>query len=98
MNECDCVRHKERTAEEIQQLTSRLNRIEGQIRGISRMVQENRYCINIYNQVSAVQAALTSFNRELLNAHIKSCIVEDIREGSNDSIDELCDLLAKTIK
>ncbi len=98
MNECDCTRHKERTAEEIQQLTSRLNRIEGQIRGIGKMVQDNRYCIDIYNQVSAVQAALTSFNRELLNSHIKSCIIDDIRQGSNDSVDELCDLLNRTIK
>lgn len=97
MEEC-CVRHKERSEEEIRSLTSRLNRIEGQIRGISKMVSENRYCVDIINQISAVQSALNAFNRELLVSHINSCVVDDIRDGSNEAVSELCELLQRTMK
>lgn len=93
-----CSRHKERSSEEIKSLTTRLNRIEGQIRGISRMIESDRYCVDIITQITAVQSALNSFTRELLNSHIRTCVVEDIRVGKDEIVDELCDLLQKTMK
>ena len=94
----DCCKHKQRTEEEIRNLTSRLNRIEGQIRGIAKMIEDDRYCVEIITQVSSVQAALNSFNKKLLEAHIKSCVVDDIKSGKEDTVDELCQLLQKTMK
>ncbi|OUQ12219.1 CsoR family transcriptional regulator [Lachnoclostridium sp. An14] len=95
---CGCSRHKHRTAEEEKALLNRLNRIEGQIRGIKNMVEEERYCIDILNQVSAVQAALNSFNRILLTDHIHSCVVERVEEGDTEVIDELCRAIQKLMK
>lgn len=100
MPECCCERkkHKARTPEEVRSLTVRLNRIEGQISGIRKMIEENRYCPDILVQVSAVQSALNSFNKELLASHIKSCVVDDIKAGNETVVDELCELLKKTMK
>lgn len=94
---CDC-RTKHRSAKESKDLINRLNRIEGQIRGIKNMVEEERYCVDILNQVSAVQAALNSFNKELLANHIHSCVVEDIRAGKEEAVDELCETIKKLMK
>lgn len=94
---CEC-RMKHRTAKETKDLITRLNRIEGQIRGIKNMVEEERYCVDILNQVSAVQAALNSFNKELLANHIHSCVVEDIRAGKEEAVDELCETIKKLMK
>ena len=77
---------------------TRLNRIDGQILGIKKMIEENRYCPDVLMQVSAVQASLNSFNKELLATHIKTCVVDDIREGKEEAVDELCELLKKTMK
>lgn len=92
------VRHKERSEEEIKDLVTRLNRIEGQVRGIRKMIEEGRYCVDILTQVSSVKSALNAFNKELLESHIKSCVVEDIRGGKEDAVDELCELLKKQMK
>lgn len=62
------------------------------------MIQENRYCPDVLIQVSSVQASLNSFNKELLSAHIKTCVVDDIKEGNEAVVDELCELLKKTMK
>ena len=94
---CEC-RIKQRSAKERKDLITRLNRIEGQVRGIKNMVEEERYCVEILNQVSAVQAALNSFNKELLANHINTCVVEDIRAGKDEAIDELCDTIKKLMK
>lgn len=92
------VRNKQRDARETKDLINRLSRIEGQIRGIKRMVEEERYCIDIINQVSAVSAAMNSFNKVLLSAHIKSCVVEDVARGESQTVDELCDTLHKLMR
>lgn len=92
------VKHKQRGASERKDLITRLSRIEGQVRGVKAMVEEDRYCVDILTQVSAIQAALNSFNKELLARHIKSCVSEDIREGNEDAVDELCELLKKMMK
>ena len=96
---CHCsARRKERSPEEYKKLINRLSRIEGQIRGIRAMVDDDRYCVDILTQVSAVQAALNSFNKELLARHIKTCVSEDIKEGNEEAVDELCELLKKLMK
>lgn len=77
---------------------TRLAKIEGQVRGVKAMVEDDRYCVDILTQVSAIQAALNSFNKELLARHIKSCVADDIREGNEEAVDELCELLKKLMK
>ena len=96
---CDCaVKHKHRQAAEEKDLLNRLNRIEGQIRGIKSMVEDERYCVDILTQVSAVQAALNSFNKVLLSSHIKSCVVEQNQDGNLEAVDELCMTIQKVMK
>lgn len=89
---------KKRSDDEEKRLVQRLNRIEGQIRGIRKMVENSAYCPDILMQSAAVSAAINAFNRELLSAHIKSCLVEDIRQGKDDIVDELCAMLQKLMK
>lgn len=91
-------KHKPRTPEQVKSLVMRLNRIDGQILGIKKMIEENRYCPDVLMQVSAVQSSLNSFNKELLATHIKTCVVDDIRDGKEEAVDELCELLKKTMK
>ena len=96
---CDCaVKHKHRQAAEEKDLLNRLNRIEGQIRGIKSMVEDERYCVDILTQVSAVQAALNSFNKVVLSSHIKSCVVDQIQDGNLEAVDELCMTIQKVMK
>ena len=95
---CCSERHKDRSEEEKKKLMNRLKRIEGQIRGIEGMVEKNAYCPDILIQVSAVNAALNSFNKELLAKHIKTCVVDDIKEGHDETIDELVKVLQKVMK
>ena len=96
-NNC-CHKTKQRPEEEMKSLIHRLNRIEGQVRGVRNMVEEDRYCVDILTQVSAISAALDAFNEALLAAHIKSCVVEDIRAGNDAAVDELCKTLRKLMK
>ena len=98
MSENCCEKHKHRETEEYRDLIRRLNRIEGQIRGIKGMVEEERYCVDILNQVSAVQSALNGFNKVLLSNHIHTCVVEDIRNGKEEAVDELCETMKKLMK
>ncbi len=79
-------------------MVARLNRIEGQVRGVKNMVEDDRYCVDILTQVSAIQSALNAFTKELLSAHIHSCVVSDIREGNDEAVDELCALLQRVMK
>ena len=95
---CCCKRTKERTAEEIKQLTNRLSRIEGQVRGVKGMVEKNAYCPDIITQVSAITAALNAFNRELLSSHIRTCVADGVRGGDDEKLDELVILLQKLMK
>ena len=93
-----CHNKKERSEEEYKDLIQRLNRIEGQVRGIKGMVERDAYCPEILVQVSAVNAALNSFNKVLLANHIRTCVAEDIREGKDETIDELVKVLQKLMK
>ncbi len=87
-----CQKHKERSEKEYKDLQNRLSRIEGQIRGIKGMVEKDAYCTDILIQVAAVNAALNSFNKVLLANHIRTCVARDIREGKEETIDELATL------
>ena len=95
---CCSGRTKERSAEEAKKLIHRLNRIEGQIRGIRGMLEKNAYCIDILGQVSAANAALNAFGKELLAEHIRTCVAQDIREGRDETIEELVNTLQKMMK
>ena len=94
----DCCRTKERSEEEYKRLVNRLSRIEGQIRGIRGMLDKSAYCPDILTQVAAVNAALNAFGRELLSSHIRTCVVEDVRAGKEDAVDELLSTLQKFMK
>lgn len=96
--DCCCHKTKEREKDEVQELIHHLSRIEGQVRGVKNMVEEDRYCVDIITQVSAIAASLNSFNKKLLSNHIKTCVVKDIREGDEQVVDELCQLIQKVMK
>ena len=94
-----CGHHtKKRTEKEFRDLMNRLKRVEGQIRGIEGMLEKDAYCPEILIQVQAATSALNSFNKALLAAHIRSCVAEDIRDGKEESIDELVGVLQKLMK
>ena len=93
-----CHKTKERSEKEYKDLIHRLNRIEGQVRGIKKMVENDVYCTDILVQVSAVNAALNSFNKVLLANHIRTCVAEDIREGKEETVDELVATVQKLMK
>ena len=96
--DCCCKKTKERTEEEYKSLIHRLNRIEGQIRGIKGMIENNAYCTDVLTQSSAVSAAINAFNKELLSNHIKTCVAQDIKDGKNETVDELVATLQKLMK
>ncbi len=99
MENCNCChKTKVRSEEEYKSLLNRLNRIEGQIRGIKGMVEKDAYCTDIITQVAAACAALNAFNRELLSAHIKTCVTDDIKAGKSETIDDLLATLQKLMK
>ncbi|MBR2821827.1 MAG: metal-sensing transcriptional repressor [Clostridiales bacterium] len=95
---CPHCRTKDRSEEEIKDLITRLNRIEGQIRGIRKMVEEDVYCVDVLTQVCAAKNSLSSFTKVLLGNHIKTCVADDIRSGSDEKTEELVELLQKLMK
>lgn len=100
-NECcpNCSgKHKDREDKEIKDLMNRLKRIEGQVRGVEGMLENGAYCTDILVQVSAINSALNSFNKALLTNHMRTCVVENIRKGNDDVVDELLTTLQKLMK
>ena len=95
---CCCSKTTERSDEERKKLIHRLNRIEGQIRGMRGMIEKNAYCADILIQSAAVNAAINAFNKELLANHIRGCVARDIRDGKDEVIDELVATLQKLMK
>lgn len=98
MEHCCCHKTKERTPEERKLLTNRLSRIEGQIRGLREMVNNDAYCPDILIQVSAASAALNSFSKELLSQHIRTCVADGIHRGDDEVVEELVNVLQKLMK
>ncbi len=95
---CCCNRHKKRDSKEYNDLMNRLSRIEGQVRGIKRMLENDAYCPDILIQVSAINAALTSFNKVLLANHIRECVTRDIRDGKDETVEELIVVCQKVMR
>ena len=89
---------KHRSEAEYRSLINRLSRIEGQVRGVKRQLESDAYCVDVLMQVSAIQAALNAFSRELRSNHIKTCVADGIREGDDAVVDELCAMLQKLLK
>lgn len=89
---------RDKNGKDYQDMITRLNRIEGQVRGVKKMLEEDRYCVDILTQVSAITCGLNAFNKKLLANHIKSCVVNDIRKGDDSVVDELCETLQKLMK
>ena len=95
---CCAARTTERGEKEYKDLMNRLKRIEGQVRGVQNMLENDAYCPDIMVQVSAINAALNSFNKVLMANHIKSCVAGDIRNGRDESMEELIAVLQKLMK
>ena len=96
--EANKERVEERTPRECRDLTNRLSRIEGQVRGIKGMIEKDAYCTDVLIQVSAVNAALNSFNKVLLEGHIKNCVTQEILDGKRDTVDELVVTMQKLMR
>ena len=95
---CERCRTKKRGEEELRLLKNRILRIEGQVRGIGRMLDSDAYCTDILTQVSAINSALCAFSRELLSNHIRTCVSEDIKAGREETVDDLLDTIYKLMK
>ena len=93
-----CETKRERTEKEYRELTNRLSRIEGQVRGIRNMLEDSAYCIDILRQVSAAKAALDSFAKELLTEHINTCVADDLKAGSFEKTEELTEAIKKLMR
>ena len=93
-----CEKQTLRSDEQKKKLINRLKRIQGQVCGIQRMIEQDAYCNDILIQSAAVNAAMNAFNKELLASHIRSCVARDIREGKDEVIDELVLTLQKLMK
>ena len=93
-----CHKTKERPDKEYRDLIHRLNRIEGQIRGIRGMLEKDAYCVDILAQAAAAGAALNAFSRELIAQHLRTCVADNIRQGNDEVIDELVGVLQKLMK
>ena len=91
----DCSKNKHRSEEDKKNLIKRLNRVEGQVRGINKMIEEDRYCEDVLIQISAVVNSLKSMSNELLKSHMATCVVEDIKNGNLDVIDDVVNLFNK---
>ena len=92
---CCCERSRRRTDEELKRLTNRLSRVEGQVRGIRKMLEEDAYCIDVITQVSAATSALKAFSTELLSQHLSTCVKNDLSEGSDEKLNEVLETLKK---
>ena len=93
-----CHKTRVRSEEELKKLTNRLSRIEGQVRGLREMLERDVYCIDVLVQVSAVNAALNSFSKELLSEHLRTCVADNLRQGNEEVVDELLAALQKLMK
>ena len=93
-----CEKKTKRNEKEKQLINNRLSRIEGQIRGVKKMIEEDAYCIDVLTQCSAASSAFSSFSRELLSSHISGCVVRGINEGDEHVVDELVTIIEKLVK
>lgn len=90
----NCFKKKNRNDDK-KNLIVRLNRVEGQVRGITKMVEEDRYCEDVLIQISAVVNSLRSMSNELLKSHLSTCVVDEIKKDNLDIIDDVVSLFNK---
>ncbi|PKN78722.1 MAG: CsoR family transcriptional regulator [Candidatus Cloacimonetes bacterium HGW-Cloacimonetes-1] len=95
---CNSDRHAKHSEELKAKMINRINRIEGQVRGVKKMLEQNVYCDDIITQISAAKSALNSLSQVLFEAHLNSCIVEQIRSESPDIMEELQQTIRKMLK
>ncbi len=93
-----CARKTERTEEQKKKLLNRLSRLEGQVRGVKKMIENDAYCNDVLVQSAAISAAVDAFSREVLRAHLHSCVIRDIREGRDEVADELMETLERLMR
>ena len=93
-----CAKHTARTEDQKKKLLNRLSRIEGQVRGVRKMIENDAYCNDVLVQSAAVAAAVDAFNREVLRAHLHSCVVRDIRAGDDGVVEELMTTLERLMR
>ena len=93
-----CEKKTVRTDAQKKKLLNRLSRLEGQVRGVRKMIENDAYCNDVLTQSAAIAAAVNAFNRELLRAHVQSCVVRDIRAGRDEVADELMDTLERLMR
>ena len=98
MTECYCEKTKMRSEDEKKALINRLSRIEGQIRGIKQMLSDDKYCVDILTQTSATASAINSFAKEILESHIRSCVIDGVRQGDDEKVEELIRTIERFIK
>ena len=98
MKECCCEKTKMRSEDEKKALINRLSRIEGQIRGIKQMLTDDKYCVDILTQTSATASAINSFAKEILESHIRSCVIDGVRQGDDEKVEELIRTIERFIK
>ena len=98
MKECCCEKTKMRSEDEKKALINRLSRIEGQIRGIKQMLTDDKYCVDILTQTSATASAINSFAKEILESHIRSCVIDGVRRGDDEKVEELIRTIERFIK
>ena len=98
MKECCCEKTKMRTEDEKKALVNRLSRIEGQVRGIKQMLLDDKYCVDILTQTSATSSALNAFAKEVLESHIRSCVICGVRQGDDEKVEELIYTIERFIK
>lgn len=89
------VKHTHRDEETKKKINKRLKTIEGQIRGIEKMIDEDKYCPDVLTQLLAINKSIKSVSNEILKNHLYGCIVRDIQNNDFDSIDEVMDLIKK---
>ena len=96
---CCCSGKKtERSEEQKKKLLNRLSRLEGQVRGVRKMIENDAYCNDVLIQTAAISAAVNAFSREVLRSHLHSCVIRDIREGKDEVADELMETLERMMR
>ncbi len=95
MEHCNCKKTTQRTAEEKKMLSSRINRISGQLLGVKRMIDEDRYCDDILIQLAAIDKSIRSLSAVILEKHMHTCLIENIKTGNFDAVDEIVDLFKR---
>ncbi len=86
---CYSERKAHHPADFKKKLINRLNRIEGQVRGVRKMIDQDVYCDDVITQITAIRSALSGLSKELFEAHLSSCILEQIQSGSDEIMEEL---------